>query len=441
MSLLSGDSKTMAQLSSSNPKAGNSAPEALALNTAGEQEKRAEKRFRELASSLSEERAKTISMLRTSVSEVDSDSMVQCSSSSKRKAGNAAYKTDPPTPEALALGTADNDQEGHVTKRTRELALSLSEEYICAITQELMVDPVTTDDGNTYERMALQSWLETSTKCPLDPSVTIDPNRLISSRAIFKSIEKLVNSGNIDEGIRSEWLARKKKVDLAKAQKFFAEGKVLEAAKLGLSTAQAYMSDNYFFGTNGFEKDLDKSFEFATKAAEAGDSIGQFRLGYLYMSGTTKDWGTALKWYKRAAEQGCFKAATNTGSIYDEGGHGVQKDLKAAFTWYKKAADQGRYIAQYVIGIKFYYGRGVAKHLGSARGWFVLSADQGLARAQRFVGMMMVKGDGGSKSFGAGTILLEKAAAQGDEKAMEFLSDYEKLAEKALAVKALEVCA
>jgi len=108
---------------------------------------------------------------------------------------------------------------------------------ICAITHEIMVDLVTADDGNTYERSAIIQWLQTKETSPLDPSMIIDPSRLIGSRAIFKSIEKLVMSGDVEEELCAEWLARKKKVDLVKAQELYDEGRVLEAANLGLRKA------------------------------------------------------------------------------------------------------------------------------------------------------------------------------------------------------------
>ena len=37
---------------------------------------------------------------------------------------------------------------------------AMPDEYVCPITQELMVDPVTCADGHSYERTAILQWLE-----------------------------------------------------------------------------------------------------------------------------------------------------------------------------------------------------------------------------------------------------------------------------------------
>ena len=365
--------------------------------------------------------------------------VAQFPSPKKRKAEGNVISPDNSTLEAPTTSTANVvEQEERTTKRMRELASSLSEEFTCAITHELMADPVTAEDGNTYERSAIMQWLQTNTKSPLDPSTIIDPSRLIGSRVIYKSIEKLVMSGDIDEELRTEWLERKKEVDLAKAQKLYDEGKVLEAANLGLPEAQGKMAHYHYFGLHGFEKNEDKAFAFSTKAAESGDGRFQFQAGVLYWD-VAKNYCEALKWLERVADQPCHPMAPVSahiiGQIYEKGGNGVHIDLAVAFSWYKTAADAGHPQAQSDLGMMFYHGKGVARSLATARSWYQLSADQGNAPGQCFLGMMMVKGEGGSRILGAGTILLEKAAAQGNNKAREILSGYIVLCSEGTALR------
>ena len=40
------------------------------------------------------------------------------------------------------------------------------DEYLCPITQELPIDPVTAEDGRVYERSAIEEWLATNEKSP-----------------------------------------------------------------------------------------------------------------------------------------------------------------------------------------------------------------------------------------------------------------------------------
>ena len=52
--------------------------------------------------------------------------------------------------------------------------------------------------------------------------------------------------------------------------------------------------------------------------------------------GVQKDYAQAVKWYRKAAEQGDAMAQGSLGFMY-ENGRGVQKDKKEAAKWYRKA--------------------------------------------------------------------------------------------------------
>ena len=44
-------------------------------------------------------------------------------------------------------------------KRTKNAINGIADEYICAITHELPIEPVTAQDGRIYEQSAIQRWL------------------------------------------------------------------------------------------------------------------------------------------------------------------------------------------------------------------------------------------------------------------------------------------
>ena len=52
------------------------------------------------------------------------------------------------------------------------------------------------------------------------------------------------------------------------------------------------------------------------------------------------DYSEAVKWYRKAAEQGNKQAQYNLGVCY-ESGRGVPQDYSEAVKWYRKAAEQG----------------------------------------------------------------------------------------------------
>lgn len=43
----------------------------------------------------------------------------------------------------------------------------LTSKYLCSITHELMTDPVKDSEGNNYERVAIEKWLEKQSISPV----------------------------------------------------------------------------------------------------------------------------------------------------------------------------------------------------------------------------------------------------------------------------------
>ncbi len=60
--------------------------------------------------------------------------------------------------------------------------------------------------------------------------------------------------------------------------------------------------------------------------------------------GVPKDYAEAVKWFRKAAEQGHAQAQNDLGCSYYHG-NGVPKNRKKAIEWWKKAAAQGYEIA------------------------------------------------------------------------------------------------
>ena len=282
-----------------------------------------------------------------------------------------------------------------------------------------MFDPVVAEDGNTYERAEIFKWIASKSISPLNPSCPLDASRLMSNRAVKLQVEQLVGSGELDDTLCAAYLERKETSLLEQAQKLYREGKVEEAAELGLPGAQGVMANRCWKGTHGVAKDHEKCVEWAKKAAAGGDEMGQFRLGYAYHvaeGSLEEDYAMALKWYEKAAEQGSAVSMNNIGYIYERGGRGVTKNLATAASWYRKAAEAGYALGQHFLGHCYYQGTGVTKNLATARSWYQKAADGGDVNAIRKLGTMMVKGEGGAKQVSKGAALWERAAAMNDQK-------------------------
>lgn len=73
-----------------------------------------------------------------------------------------------------------------------------------------------------------------------------------------------------------------------------------------------------------------------------GNANAQNKLATFYQLGlnTERNDSEAVKWYRKAAEQGFGEAQFNLGEMYAKG-RGVAKDTLQALSWYRKACDGG----------------------------------------------------------------------------------------------------
>ncbi len=107
-------------------------------------------------------------------------------------------------------------------------------------------------------------------------------------------------------------------------------------------------------------------FEAARKAwlplAEAGDARAQAALGSLYLDGlgVPADYGTALRWTRRAALGGDATGQFNMGNIHAQG-LGVPRDYAKAAEWFARGADQDDAASRFNLGVLYARGLGVAR--------------------------------------------------------------------------------
>jgi TPR repeat protein len=94
----------------------------------------------------------------------------------------------------------------------------------------------------------------------------------------------------------------------------------------------------------------------------------------------SRDYGEAIKWYRRAADQGYHQAQHNLGVMYYNG-YGLSPDYAEAAKWFRKAALQGNELAQYNLGLMYANGRGLPQDYVQAQLWLMLSAARGLSIA------------------------------------------------------------
>lgn len=140
----------------------------------------------------------------------------------------------------------------------------------------------------------------------------------------------------------------------------------------------------------------DDSIRRLKSAADQGDANAQNNLGLMYFEGkgVQKDDAEAVKWWLLAADQGDAAAQYNLGYVYAYGGNtrqikgqlgqddygyadngkGVPQDNAEAVKWYRKAADQGHVQAQYKLGMMYENSRSVLNDVVLAYLYYNLAA-------------------------------------------------------------------
>ena len=92
-------------------------------------------------------------------------------------------------------------------------------------------------------------------------------------------------------------------------------------------------------------------------------------------TGVPQDNAEALRWYRRAVDQGHAAAQFNLGFMYANG-VGVPQDDVEAVRLYRLAAEQGNASAQFNLGGMYAVGRGVPQDYVQAHMWFNLVASR-----------------------------------------------------------------
>ena len=195
-----------------------------------------------------------------------------------------------------------------------------------------------------------------------------------------------------------------------------------ERAEQGDADAQYGLGCHYFYNDGGVvEKDEVEAVKWLRRAAEQGHLKAAFLLGWILRSKEwmmAKDEVEAINRIRKAAEQGDAEAQLLLGLVC------ACPDLQAgryvsgeAMKWFRAAAEQGEARACYYLGLCYYDGWLVAENVAEAVEWFRKAAEQGVAKAQLYLGLCYYNGMGVAKDVVEAVKWYRKAAEQGDAKA------------------------
>lgn len=182
----------------------------------------------------------------------------------RRRAASSAAPTVQRTSDELfgASSSLEPTLAEEEAAKLKETIEAIAEDMLCPITQSLLLDPVTAEDGHIYERHSIRAWLGRA-QPPRSPLTheAMGP-RLMTCFHARTTIERLVQSGALSADATAEWRAHR-------AEEATVE-RVRRAAAAGDAVAAGTLACFFLFGACGVPVDETKWFEWASRAAQRG---------------------------------------------------------------------------------------------------------------------------------------------------------------------------
>ena len=204
-------------------------------------------------------------------------------------------------------------------------------ELVCPITFSLPVNPVTAEDGNVYERSAIEEWLEQQHKSPVTNLAM--GTKLLPALQVKNMIRTMVALGALTGDKVDAWKLKREEEEEEVAE-------MLREAEAGNGVCMWILGVWYEYGQKGLAKDLAKAFEWYEKSHEAGNARGTGFLGWCYLHGEGVPMCPVLgaTLLSDAAGRGSKIACCMLGVAYAHGILGFPKNEKMARRFYSMVA-------------------------------------------------------------------------------------------------------
>ena len=244
----------------------------------------------------------------------------------------------PPKRARKAAAAIDLTEEASPQEKKHKVATAalttIAKEFICPITQELPIKPVTAEDGKIYEEKAIREWWSKKDGEPTSPSTgAIIGKKLFPAPQARNTIEALVKSGAIDGEIAEAWQKKLEQETLVKGTRAKAEG--------GDGNAMYDLGLAYEVGSYGLAEDAVQARSWFERSAAARypQGLAVYGKSLLRGLGGPQDNVFGVMNVTQAAGLGSDVAAFILGFAFFEGVHGLPKDTVRARYWLKKVVD------------------------------------------------------------------------------------------------------
>lgn len=231
--------------------------------------------------------------------------------------------------------------QDHASKSSSSEAVE--NEYVCPITHELFIDPVTAEDGRVYERAALLRMFEGITDHrgndlfgDIRSPMTNEPmgQALLAAHQVRSALAALIAAGVIAGERATTW---QEEMDEREKDRRTVDSLKTECDKDD-TESMLILGRLFETGGLGLEVDLVKAYWLYHQAANAGNAQAACRVGDMLLKGkgVARDADVANKYLFAAALMGSEHACSYMGNVHANGINGYELDEDHALDWFKK---------------------------------------------------------------------------------------------------------
>ncbi|MBG10084.1 MAG: hypothetical protein CMD92_02830 [Gammaproteobacteria bacterium] len=236
--------------------------------------------------------------------------------------------------------------QDHASKSSTSKSSSseaVENEYVCPITHELFIDPVTAEDGRVYERVALLRMFEGNADHlgndlfgDIRSPITNEPmgQALLAAHQVRSALAALIAAGVIAGERATTWqeVMHKREEDRRTVEHLKTE------CDKGDTASMLILGRLFETGGLGLELDLIKAYQLYHRGAMEGNAQAACRVGDMLLKGkgVAKDFDVANKFLFAAALMGSEHACSYMGNVHANGINGYELDEDHALDWFKK---------------------------------------------------------------------------------------------------------
>ena len=235
----------------------------------------------------------------------------------------------PPKRGRRAASEPATDEQSKRYKVMEQSVDNAAEELVCPITAELPVDPVTAEDGQVYERRAIEAWIARPGELKSPTLNTPMGPRLLPAKQVRNIIEQMVRTGAISGPRAEAWSAKLAEEEEVKETRAKAEA--------GDAIAIFKMGNWYVEGTNCLMKDVKQAAGWRQRGHDLGDPLCTSRLAshYEFGHGVEREHSYAMHLYTAAACRGSAQACYDLALSFDNGDCGLRPNPREATRWFR----------------------------------------------------------------------------------------------------------